>query len=230
MDLRTNAVTLALRNFGRRIGVNDYLSVLIHGRSYEAAYDEKFLKCINEGDRVWDVGANMGLYTEKFARLVGEPGKVFGFEPSPENFNVLNHQCKDKSNVILVNAGLGEEDGQMPFEQGSDSIGATSRVVEMSDSAELVDIYTAQRMLDDDISMMPNVVKIDVEGFELEVLRGFGEYLYDHRLRTIGIEVHFELLKNRGMHSAPSSIVEMLTKCGFRISWPDHSHIIAIRA
>jgi hypothetical protein len=75
----------------------------------------------------------------------------------------------------------------------------------------------------------PNAIKIDVEGFEYEVLNGLGDYLRAVELRLIGIEVHFEILNNRGFEKAPILIEKMLTDSGFFVRWPDPSHIVAIR-
>jgi hypothetical protein len=74
----------------------------------------------------------------------------------------------------------------------------------------------------------PDVVKIDVEGFELEVIRGMRSVLGS--VRAAFIEVHFGLLEERGMRQAPSEIVAELKGLGFNtVKWVDASHIMAIR-
>jgi hypothetical protein len=77
---------------------------------------------------------------------------------------------------------------------------------------------------------VPNLVKVDVEGFELEVLRGFGELLDSPELRSIFVEVHFTLLHERGLGSAPTEIVSLLTRHGFKVEWLDLSHLCAVRS
>ena len=55
------------------------------------------------------------------------------------------------------------------------------------------------------------------------------EILNSQELRVLGIEVHFGLLAARGMPDAPQQIEALLGKAGFSCSWPDSSHILAIR-
>ena len=55
-----------------------------------------------------------------------------------------------------------------------------------------------------------------VEGYEFEVIKGLEEYLSDPNLRLIGIELHFELLKLRGIEYAPLSIEKTLVESGFK--------------
>jgi hypothetical protein len=76
---------------------------------------------------------------------------------------------------------------------------------------------------------LPNFVKIDVEGFELEVINGMKKILVRQELKVLGIEVHFGLLTARGMADAPQKIETILGSASFSCSWPDSSHIIAIR-
>jgi hypothetical protein len=76
---------------------------------------------------------------------------------------------------------------------------------------------------------LPNFVKIDVEGLELEVLGGMGKILKSQELKTLGTEVHFGLLAARGMANAPQKIESLLGKAGLSCSWPDSSHILGIR-
>jgi hypothetical protein len=80
-----------------------------------------------------------------------------------------------------------------------------------------------------DVVDVPNVVKIDVEGFELEVLSGMKQILANRALKAVGIEVHFKLLQERGLTRAPRQMESLLQEAGFLCSWPDSSHIFAVR-
>jgi hypothetical protein len=73
-------------------------------------------------------------------------------------------------------------------------------------------------------------MKIDVEGFEDEVLEGMPRVLADPRLRAIFLEVHFKLLEQRGKAEAPIHIERMLQSLGFNTRWfKDRSHLQALR-
>jgi FkbM family methyltransferase len=229
MTWRTNNWVLAARNAGRSLGLNKFIASYLLGDGYETKYDNCFSATLKPGDCVWDVGANVGYYTRSFADRVGSEGVVFAFEPSPLNFSRLTGVCAVLGNVRLLQSGLGRVNGKLSFEQGRDDLGATSRVVESNDGAVMVDIRSGTSLISDGDALPPNACKIDVEGFEYEVLQGLGNHLSDRSLRSIGVEVHFGILKARGMPQAPNQIESLLTHHGFVVNWPDSSHILATR-
>jgi len=63
------------------------------------------------------------------------------------------------------------------------------------------------------------VIKVDVEGFEEEVLGGMGELLTSSTLRSVLIEGHFLKLEERGKMMAPSRVQKLLNGKGFRTRW-----------
>lgn len=229
MSWRTNKLVLFARNTGRKLGVNSQIASFLNGPGYEQAYDKKLSNLIREGDHLWDVGANVGYYTEIFAKRVGDSGHISAFEPSTINFEKLTQTTHGRSNVTRYNVGLGLQNGTVAFKQGVDDIGATSRVVLQSEGTIQVTIRSAADLIACGEVKQPNVIKIDVEGFELEVLQGLGTKIEEKSLRVLGIEVHFGILKERGVPNAPEAIEVLLKKSGFNVLWPDNSHIIAER-
>ena len=105
----------------------------------------------------------------------------------------------------------------------------TSRIVDTDSEGVFVDIRSGTSVISEGIAKAPNAIKIDVEGFECEVLEGLDEHLKQSILRIIGIEVHFGLLKARGLSQAPKQIEELLIERGFNVKWTDASHIVAVR-
>ena len=230
MTWRTNGLVVAARNVGRTLGLNKVIASYLLGEGYEAKYDNDFSAKLKQGDCVWDVGANVGYYTRSFSDRVGDAGVVFAFEPSPVNYVRLTAACSILKNVRQLQSGLGSENGKLTFQQGTDDLGATSRVVESSAAnAVVVDIRSGSSLIAEGDALPPNAIKIDVEGFELEVLLGLGKHLSSSALHAIGIEVHFGILKSRGMANAPSQIESLLLSQGFVVNWPDSSHILATR-
>lgn len=216
---------------GRTFGLNKVIASCLLGKGYEAKYDNGFSATLKQGDCVWDVGANVGYYTRSFADRVGDAGAVFAFEPSPVNYLRLSAACATLKNVRPLQSGLGSENGKLTFQQGADDLGATSRVVEFfAANAVVVDIRSGSSLIAEGDALPPNAIKIDVEGFELEVLLGLGKHLSSPALHSIGIEVHFGILKSRGMADAPSQIENLLQSHGFVVKWPDSSHILATRS
>jgi len=227
--LMTSPTFMFLRNAGRKIGLNKLIARIILGNGYETNYENKFINAINIGDCIWDIGANIGHYTKIFSDNVSDSGSVYAFEPSPTNYFHLKKNCELLDNIFLFNFGLGEKEDKVSFQQGADSIGATSRIVETNIDGIEVDIVVGIDLIKNKIAKAPNAIKIDVEGYEFEVIKGLGKYLSDSNLRLIGIEIHFELLKERGIESAPLLIEKTLVENGFNIDWTDPSHIIALR-
>ena len=165
-----------------------------------------------------------------FSDRVGEAGDVFAFEPSTADYVRLTAACATLKNVRQLQTGLGRENGKLTFQQGEDDLGATSRVVVSSAAnAVVVAIRSGTSLITEGDALPPNAIKIDAEGFELEVLMGLGKHLFSPALHSIGIEVHFGILKSCGMADAPSQIESLLQRHGFVVNWPDSSHIFATR-
>lgn len=229
MSWQTNSLTFMLRNMGRKLGLNRLISLCLLSKKYEMNYAAEFFKVLRSKDCIWDVGANIGYYTRLFSQHVGPEAKIFAFEPSPDNFIHLTRACKELENAVLLPFGLGVEDEQLYFQQSHDEHGASSRIVDdAAAGAVLVSIRSATTVVASGIPI-PNAMKIDVEGYEYEVLLGFSDLLKIKDLRLIGIEVHCALLAKRSLSRVPQQIETLLRDSGFCVSWPDPSHIIAIR-
>lgn len=229
MSWRTSGVVLAMRNIGRALGLNRRIAPLLQGGGYEARYDLEFSRHLRPGDCVWDVGANVGYYTSAFAERVGPNGRVCAFEPSSINFERLAERCSAMSNVTLFRCGLGKTNGKLKLLQGEDALGASSRITGEASSGDLVEIRSGDNLLVDGAASDPDALKVDVEGFEWEVLNGMLGMLARSRIRLIGIEVHFGILKERGLGRIPREIEKLLQTSGFSVGWPDSSHILAVR-
>lgn len=228
MSWRTSSLAVKARNAGRAIGLNRWLGSCLR-KGYETEYDRRMSSLIRSGDCIWDVGANVGYYTCLYSKRVADSGKVVAFEPSPANFNRLAERCAGMGNVTLVRCALGRTDGNQHFRQGEDELGATSRITGNGTGCTLVEVRSADSLLAEGTVTAPNIVKMDVEGFEWEVLEGMSLLLKRSCLRAVGIEVHFGILEERGMGHAPRQIEKLLDASGFVLSWPDSSHVIGVR-
>ena len=219
---------------GRQIGLNRLAGRVLYGQSgYETRFQEKMLGAVSAGDCVWDVGANVGLYTRMLADAAGPSGAVVAFEPSPANFERLSAAMAGRENVQLLRMALGRTEGYQRFVQGTDPLGATSKIVtgDGRSSAATIQVETASgdQLVARHLVPPPNVVKIDTEGFELDVVEGLTHTLASPTLNTLCIELHFGLLDARGTPDAPADIENVLLCNGYRVEWADMSHIIASR-
>lgn len=144
--------------------------------TYEPEKQDLFSRLVRPGMVVWDVGANAGFYTLALSRLVGREGRVYAFEPLAENVdNMLKHvELNDLSNVIVVQAALGERGGLVGFEAARlNSMG------QISDNEEsyLVPALTVDEFVAQHPDAHPDLLKIDVEGAESGLLRGATQFL-----------------------------------------------------
>ncbi|AMA60981.1 FkbM family methyltransferase [Bradyrhizobium sp. CCGE-LA001] len=123
-----------------------------------------------------DVGANVGTFALVMARQVGANGKVVAIEPHPLTYGRLafNHAASHATQVRLVQAAAGDNDGELMIESGGGNLGAT-HVVTGSASADAIKVPSLRltRILDEAGVTQVDALKIDVEGFEDRVLIGF---------------------------------------------------------
>lgn len=116
------------------------------------------------------------------------------------------------------------------MEAGEDALSATSRIIEDAENGVSVRISTGDGLVEQGDVPIPSVVKIDTEGFELDVLRGMTDLLGKPEVRAVFVEVHFGLLCERGQPKAPADIERLLKLAGFATRWVDPSHIAAERS
>jgi FkbM family methyltransferase len=233
VSVLTGTLGLKARHLGRKLGLNRLFAKLLVSGGYEARYSAAIARCIRKGDNVWDVGANVGYYALSFSDQVGRSGRVFAFEPSPRNLACLHQRTIAAKNVVVLPLALSDTSGRMCFREESD--GTTSHIssnASLSDSNETITVNarTGDEVILRGQAAFPNIIKIDVEGHELEVVLGLSAALRDPRLRCVFVEVHFAILQERGMPAAPRRIEQTLIAEGFRLSWTDPSHMQAVRS
>jgi FkbM family methyltransferase len=200
-------------------------------RDYEENFSNRLLAAIRPGDVVWDVGANVGLYTRRF--LERQAGRVVCIEPAPAAVAQLNATYPADgpygSRVDVLPLALSNVNGAAGFLASGDDV--TNRLVGANDRGPVIDVPVerADALVARGAAPMPNVVKVDVEGFELEVMQGFGDLLARRELSGVFIEIHFRLLHERSLDHAPGEIERLLKTSGFRTQWLDLSHVEALR-
>ena len=198
-------------------------------QSYEEAFDRALMSAIRPGDTVWDVGANVGVYTTRFADAVGETGRVVAFEPSPASIEALRSACSGRGNIEIVNAALSDQAGTVDFYVSREGHSVTDGFSPKSPSDVKVEVQAAPG--DDWLRLgQPAVIKIDVEGFELEVIRGMHAILRSPGLRGLFVEVHFLASVERGEPQGPAKLTALLKEAGLSYHWVDASHLVATRA
>lgn len=237
----SNRWLLLIRRGGQSLGILRPLQRMYRSfskKDYEDRFDLALMKEIRRADIVWDVGANVGLYTTRFAEAVGPDGFVNAFEPAPVAAENVRAVCSRFSNVKVLQIALSDFDGTADFQMSSES--AVTNSLAKTDGAIVggsvdgvpaieVRVATGDSLVSRGECQCPAVIKLDVEGFELEVLKGMRSTLGNVGLRGVFIEVHFLELNKRGLKDAPREIVQILRDSGFEAAWCDPSHIVATR-
>jgi FkbM family methyltransferase len=223
---------IKVRSLARKTGVIRVINKLRPERDYEARVNAALAGAVKMGDTVWDVGANVGVYTELFSRWVGEDGCVVAFEPFSGSCDKIKQRLPNCRWVQIENVALGDTDMAGFLVTGSESVenhlatGAEAQTAS-ADSVPVV-VCRGDTVLSR-LGKVPNVMKVDVEGFEEEVLAGMSQLLTDAALRSVLVEVHFKKLEMRGLLNAPIRIEKLFAETGFHTSWVDSSHLFATR-
>jgi FkbM family methyltransferase len=172
--------------------------------------EERFLKNLDYSRKtIFDVGGYVGILTLFFARAVGNSGKVVTFEPNPTNFEELlyNVRLNRLTNVTLVPIALGRESRKMTLmlDPLYPSRGTLAKNLQEEclkrGNARFVEVEVDS--LDNQMRLQslptPNFIKIDVEGFEEDVLCGMAETIQVHKpdlfIETHGV-MHQEIVEN----------------------------------
>jgi FkbM family methyltransferase len=230
------AVALRTRLRKTRVGAR-FMKWVYHflNPDYERQFDTAMTSELRPGDVVWDVGANIGHYTRKFLQAVGPNGRVVAIEPMPGCIEAIRAIVQaSPERATLVEAALGDTNGTASMTLGGvggGQGGDTSlyhRVDTHAAGDVTVRLMTGDALLDQ-TGTPPTAVKIDVEGFEVHVLRGMPRVIQAPQLRNVFIEVHFRLLEHNGITDAAQQIAGMLEPHGFHLRWVDFSHVIATR-
>src|SRR5690606_11168109 len=145
MDLITSRPAMTLRGFVRRLRAKYGILNRALGKR-EKIFERELIKEVRTGYIAWDVGAFVGKYTEKLSCAVGPEGRVFAFEPNPQNRERLQERLGSEKNVAVLPVALGDkcESANLLLSLGR------SRVVSDSDRSDVsvVRMATGDAMVD----------------------------------------------------------------------------------
>ena len=156
------------------------------GRRREADTMALLARVTPRGGTVLDVGAHIGFLSQYFASLVGPQGRVFALEPGPNNLPYLRRNARARPNVTVIPRGAGDAEGERVFYTetltGQNNsflhdfdifekyrkMAFDPRIRVKEERVEMVTLDALTRRE----GIRPDLIKIDVEGFEEPVLRG----------------------------------------------------------
>lgn len=184
-------------------------------------YESTVLSSLAKGSRViFDVGANVGWYAIQFSRAAGASARVFCFEPVPATHAKLARNVRLnglESRIRLFDFGLGERAGTaeffLPSVSGSAAASARNlhpeeQVAQLTVRLDVLDDFVAREAID-----RVDLIKCDVEGAELYVLRGAARVI-ERDKPAIFLEMLRKWARQFDYH--PNDVVRLLAQSGYR--------------
>ena len=211
MYIDVNDLDPKMRKTFQAYGLN-----LIH----EEATTALFKKIVKPGDVVLDLGANIGYFTLLAARLVGERGRVYAFEPEPTNFRYLrkNIEMNNYRNVFAYSKGVSNMSGKTrlficPYDSGHHTINKPGGIKKYrpdydGEIKEIeIDVVIADDFLKGKVEKV-DVIKIDIEGAEVLAFNGMKKILKGNQNVKIFLEFFPLLIQEMG--DSPEEFIRQL--------------------
>lgn|GEM_PF-1462148 len=190
----------------------------LHVLPEEEVVQHWFISQLKPDDNVWDIGANVGQWAICCARAVPR-GRVCLFEPQPDLARLLRKTLLangfEHADVLCL--ALGDKDGEALLYVGVDDSSVSSLHpradnLPVQSSGLPVQVASSSGIVREGLAPLPQAVKLDAEGAELAILRGFDQPIWDS-LRLLMVEVHPLLLPEMG--GSKEDVKDLLARNGF---------------
>jgi FkbM family methyltransferase len=204
---------------------------------YEAAEIALMRRFLRARDVIFDVGANVGYLTRFFAQAVGPLGKVYAFEPNPLIFPLLRRNVAKFRQVDVFDVGLSTNETEMPLFVPGSNYAVASFVREYpathvfdGKSGQLHSV-TAKLVCGDEFMAKIDIgeidiLKVDVEGWELNVLAGLEETIMSSKKITIFCEYNPSAQECAGR--TPRELLDWFLDRQFALSYPRNRELHAL--
>ncbi len=208
---------------GMSLQLNPRTGEIYRRGEVERAIQNVLVERLRPGMVFYDLGANIGFFSLLAARLVGPTGRVFSFEPDAEVAARLRRNIARNAftNTTVVEAGIWSASRTVRFVPSDTSSPdrGTGRIA--TTPGETVGVPIRCIALDDFIQTapMPDAIKCDVEGAEVEVFLG-AEQLLERQHPTIICEIHSEANDRR--------VRKRLAAFGYKCETVDGNHVLAV--
>lgn len=195
----------------------------IETMSFEEPFVRRMLAAIQPDDVVFDVGANIGVISLLIATGNTKPAAVHAFEPEPRNAAALrrNVSLNNVDNRVTVHElALADREETATLHVGGETgDGSHSLMDHYATDRQAISInLTTTATFTQKQGVTPTFVKIDVEGAEMQVLRGMEPLLRDQSIREIFMEVHPNWL---GDGLDEHSVEQWLRERGYQCIWSE---------
>ena len=171
---------------------------------YEPEMIESIKAILRPGDTFIDLGGNEAYFSLIAARHIGPSGKVFCIEPQERLWPTIiqNASANRISNIIIVPYGVSDSKGQVEITlYPSLNSGASSIVTTFRSSfypRQQISLASLDALIEEYRIDVVDLIKIDIEGFEVNALRSASKALQSHKIKKLLIEIHPLQLKRLG--------------------------------
>jgi len=179
---------------------------------------ESLMKILKRGDCVYDIGAEIGLYSIFLSMAVGENGKIIAFEPEEIRYKrfIENLKLNKLNNVSFFSVALGDKNSEEKLLVGRDNVApgfiGRSEIKNEYQAFQIVKVVSGDDFISNNNLSLPRAVKIDVEGYEYYVIKGLEKTLKLNDCQIICCEIHPELLPSE---ISPDMVLNLIKSYGF---------------
>lgn len=200
------------------VDISDYVGHYLYF-GFKDYSNESLISLVSPGDTIIDIGTNIGATALQLAFCVGNTGFVYGFEPDPLNYYkcIENIKLNKTNNILVENVGLGDGIAnlnmvvQSPLNRGGNRI--KSKIDDERIEQKMVKITTLDKWLSNKTSMNKiDVIKIDVEGYEMKVLQGGFQTIKKYKPKLF-IEVDDNNLREQ--NCSAKELIDLLLDFGY---------------
>ncbi len=214
----TNSIRQIERNgIKYKLDISDLVDHYIYF-GFKETGKEKLYSFVKPGMVIIDVGANIGETALNFSKLTGNSGLVFAFEPDKFNYEkaTKNVSLNLVKNIRLINLGLGDENKVQKLYIVNDENRGMNRILTEDALYGFTEIKvcTLDSFLEEQSINTVHFIKIDVEGFEMNVLKGAIHLLQKFK-PALFIELDDNNLKEH--KSSALALVEFLNSLSYDI-------------
>lgn len=187
--------------------------------AYEPVITRLFERLIKPGMVVVDIGAHIGYFTLMAARKVGPTGRVYAFEPGPENYEILvkNIALNECHNVTAVPKAVCDTEGTTSFYIHMDTVAHSlyPTTLGRGKSTIYVETTSLDRFFEREGWPLVNLIKMDIEGAEAAALAGMKKII--ERNETVYLFLEFVPQIQRNVGTDPRELLERLREMDFKI-------------
>ena len=191
--------------------------VIIKEKTYEQDTIDLILKNLNKNAIFFDVGANEGFFS-LIASKVNYEGKIYAFEPQAQLLtiierNLIKNNC---TNCEIINTGIGEKKYTTKINIWPETnTGASSikRKYRFSNKTQLITIQSLDEFVfNNKIHNQIDLIKIDIEGYEINAIEGMKNLLINKRINTILMDYHMSIIT----HQEKEKCEKFILSCGYK--------------